>query len=155
MSSLVLVPPLPTQNMPFVQICMAKRLFLSLFWPLFGPRRAKFRTFWVSQMAHNGLSGCLHRCSNLFPSLPTQNNPSKLICIAKRLFLAYFCPFLAPLGPHLGHSGFGTYSKLVNLNVFIGIPTLFHPFQTKVGPQCRFVWPTGYSKHILAHFWFQ
>ena len=127
-----LIPPLPTQNRPTGPICEAKRpKFVGLFRPLFGPRRAPFGTFWVWKMAQSGLSGCLHWCSNLVPPFPNQNGPSWAICVAKRLFLAYFGSFLVPVGPNSGHSGCG---KLVCMDVFIGVPTLFCPFQPNIFP---------------------
>ena len=92
-------------------------------------------------MAHNGLSECLSWFSNLVPPLPTQNMPSGLICVAKRLFLVYFGPFLAQVGPHLGHYWSGKWAKLINLDVLsarsikYGVPyghnpenTIFCPF---------------------------
>ena len=84
-----LVPPLPTQNMPYELICVAKRLFLAYF----GPHIATFGTFWVWQMAKTDPPVCPYWCSNLVPPLPIQNRPSGPICVAKRLFLAYFGPF--------------------------------------------------------------
>ena len=110
------------------------KTILSLFWPLFGPRRATFGTFLVWQMAQAGLPRCLHWCYNLVPALPTKNRPPGPICVAKRLFLANFCSFLAPVGPHLGQFGCGKWPKLVGLDAFIGVPTLFHPFQPKICP---------------------
>ena len=101
------------------------------FWPLFGPRKATFGTFWVQQMAQTGLSGCLHWSFNLRPPLPTQNRSSWPNCVTKRLFLAYFDPFWVPIRPHLGHSGSCDWPKLVCLDVVIGVPTFFRPFQPK------------------------
>ena len=66
--------------------------------------------FWpdkLAQRAPPGPSRFHLLCSNLGPPLPTQNRPSGPNCVVKRLFLAYFVHFLAPLGPHLGHSGSG------------------------------------------------
>ena len=60
--------------------------YFSLLWPLFGPHRATFGTFLVLQMAQTGLSVCPHWCSNLVSPVPTQNRPSELICVAKKLF---------------------------------------------------------------------
>ena len=77
----------------------------------------------------NGLSGCLHWYYNLIPPLPTQNRLSGPICMAKILLLANFGSILAPVGPHLGQSGWGKWPKLIFLDVFIGVPTLFHSFQ--------------------------
>ena len=102
-----------------------QRAILSVFWPLFGPHRATFGTFIVWKMAQTFLPGCLHWCSNLVPPLPTQNMPSELICVAKILFSSYFCPFLAPIGPHLGHSWSGKWAKLINLYVLGAVPTIF------------------------------
>ena len=56
-------------------------------------------------------------CSNLGQLLPTQNRPPGPIYVGKRLFLACFGQFLAPLGPHLGYSGSDKWAKLVILNV--------------------------------------
>ena len=99
----------------------------SLFCPIFGHGRATFWTFLVLQMAQTGLSGCLYWCSKLVPPLPAQNRPSGPICVAKMLFLAYFSPFLAPVGPHLGHSGSSKWAKLINLDVLSVVPTSFQP----------------------------
>ena len=66
-------------------------------------------------------------CSNLVLPLPTQNSPSVPIWVAKRLFSAYFGHFLAPLEPHLGHSGSGKWVKLLSLDVLSAFPTSFQP----------------------------
>ena len=111
----------------------SSKLKTCLFWPLFGPRRATFETFWVWQMAQTGLYGCLHRCSNLVPPLPTQNLPSWLIFVAKWLFLAYFGPFLIPVGPHLKPSGSGKWAKLITSDVISAVATLMQPVPLKRG----------------------
>ena len=84
-------------------------------------------------MAQTCLYGCFHCCSTLVPPLPAQNMPYELICVAKMLFLAYFCPFLALVGPHLGHSGSGKWANLNNLDVLCAVPTLFHPVSLNKG----------------------
>ena len=53
--------------------------------------------------------------------------PSGQIFLSKRLFLAYFGHFLAPLVPHLGHSGSVKWPKPVCLNVLSAVPTSFQP----------------------------
>ena len=80
-----LVPPLLTQNRP-------SRYFFSILAPLW-PRRAIFWTFLVLQMTQYCLSGCPYWCFNLVPPLLTQNRPSRLICVVRRIFLAYFGPW--------------------------------------------------------------
>ena len=116
---------------------------------MFGPRRTTLGTFSVFQMALTGVSGNPHWCSKLVPPLPNLNMPSGPICVTKRLILAYFCLFLAPIGPLLGHFGSWKWPKLVCLDVLIGVLTLFHPFQPKIDPLGRFVRPNGY----FSIFW--
>ena len=60
-------------------------------------------------------------CSNLVPPRPSQNRPSRLICVAKRLFSAYW-----------GHSGSGKWAKLLSLNLLSAVPTLFQPVSQKI-----------------------
>ena len=76
-------------------------------------------------------------CSN--PS--NQNTPSEWFCVAEMPSLAFF-----------GYSGSCKWPKLFCLNVFIGVPTLFHPFQPKIGPLGRFVWTKGYFNLLWPHF---
>ena len=65
-----LVQPLSTQNRHlWANLCAEKDIF-SLFWPIFGHRRATFGTFLVLKMAQTGLSGCLYWYYNLVPPLP-------------------------------------------------------------------------------------
>ena len=104
-------------------------------------------------MTQIDLSAFLHWCFNLVPPLSTQNKPSGPICVAKRVFLAYFGPSLVPVGPHLGHSGSSKWQKLVCLDVFIDVPTSFCPFQPKIGQLGRFGWPKGHVSPIMTSFW--
>ena len=92
-------------------------------------------------MAQTDLSRYPLLWTNLVWSIPIHNRHSGPICVAKRLFLAYFGPFLAPLRSHLGHSGSWTLPKLNCRDVLIGFSTLFHPFQPKIGPLGWSVWP--------------
>ena len=131
------------------QILWREGFLKNKFWLLFGPRRATFKTFRVWQMAQTGLSGCLHLCSNLFTPLPTKNMPYELICVAKMLFSAYFCPFLAPIGPYLGNSWFCKRAKLINLDVLCVVPTLFQPVSLNRGSHMAIF----LKMPILALFW--
>ena len=136
-----LMPPLATQNR---LICVATMVFLAYFGPFLVPVRPHFGTFLVLQMAQTGVSRCPYWCSNLLSPLPTQNRPSEHNCVAKRLFLVYFGPFLVPVRQHLGHFGCGKGPQLVCMDVFIDIPSFFQPFQPKIGLLSWFVWPAVY-----------
>ena len=129
-------------------MCGQKAIF-SLFGPIFEPRRATFGTFWVWQMAKINQPGCLYWWSNLVPPLPTQNRPSGQICEIKRLFLAYFGPFLSLVRPHLGHSGSGKWVKLINLDVLSAVPTLFQHVPINRGSHMAII----LKMPISALFW--
>ena len=66
-------------------------------------------------------------CSNLVPPRSTQYRPSRPICVALRLISTYFCLFMAPFDPYLGHFQSGKWAKLASLNVLSAVPTLFQP----------------------------
>ena len=86
---------------------------------------------------------------NLVAPLSTKKKPSGPICMAKRECLAYFGLSLVPIRPYFGHSGSSKWPKLVCLDVFIDVPTLFRPFQLKVGPRAYL----GGQKAIFSQFW--
>ena len=100
-------------------------------------------------MAKTCLSGCPLWWSNLVLPPPNPKLAYGPICVTNRLFLAYFGPFLAPIGPLLGHFWSCIWPKLVCLDDLIGVLTLFHPFQPKIGSLGQFVWPKGY----FSLFW--
>ena len=102
-------------------------------------------------MGQNGLSRCPYWCSNHFPPLQTQNAPSGLICVAKKSFLAYICPFLAPVGPHFGHSGSGKWPKLINLDVLSVVPTSFQPVPLNRGSRMAIFLKMLFSSLKLEH----
>ena len=78
-------------------------------------------------------------CSDVFIGVPTlirpfqpEKGPLDLVLRPEVFVKANFGTFLAPIGPHLGHSGSGKCPKLVCLDVFIGVQTFLHPFQPKI-----------------------
>ena len=85
-------------------------------------------------MAKTGINGRLHWCSNLVPLLPTQNIHYELIYVAEMLFSVCFCPFLATVGPNLGHSGSVKWAKLIQLDVLCAVSTFLNLFH-KIGVQ--------------------
>ena len=68
-----------------------------------------------------------------FPPLLTQNRHSGLICVDKRLILAYFGNFFAPLEPNLGNVEPGKLVKRFSLNGLFAIPTSFQRCSIKYG----------------------
>ena len=75
------------------------------------------------------MSGCQMLCSNLVPPLPTQNRPSRLIYVAKRLFSANFGHFWAPLGDIwdiLGQENGPNWSVWMSSVLFQSRSNLFH-----------------------------
>ena len=119
-------------------MCGQNTIFI-LCWPLFGPHRATFGTFWILKMSQNDQPGCPMCCYNLVPPPPTKNRPSGSICVGKTLFLAYFGPFLVSIGPHLGHSVSGKWVKWINLDVLSAISTPFQPVPLNRGPHMAII----------------
>ena len=120
-----LVTTLPTQNMLYELICAAKIIFSVYFCPT-----------WDFQGLVNGPNWSVWMSSLVcqpFSTLPTQNMPYDLICVANMIFSAYFCPFLAPIGQYLGHLGSGKWAKLIILDVLCAVPTLFQPVSLNRG----------------------
>ena len=144
-----LVPPLATKNRPSELICVAQMLFLACFGPIL-----------VHVRPHLGLSRSCKRpklvcldVSNVVPNFfhlfQPQIGPLSWFLWPKRLFLVYFGPLLVPIRPHLGHSRSCKLHKLVCLDVLIGVPTLFNPFQPK-----KALWANLCGqKDIFSLFW--
>ena len=130
-------------------ICGAHNYIFSIFGPLFGPLWAIFGTFWVWQMGQNGQPWCPWHCFNLVPTYST----NKLISDA---YLAYyiivwptfasFCHFWSMLDNFFTMFTWKTSPNMVLPDASCWVSTLYHPFQTKVGPLGWFVWLTVANK---------
>ena len=105
-------------------MCGQKAIF-SLFLPILNPHRATFGHILGFANGPDWSFWMFFLCSKIVSPLPAYNRPSGPICVAKRLFLAYFSSFLAPVGPHLEHSRSGKLAKLINLDVLSVFPTFF------------------------------
>ena len=118
-TSRVFFQPFQPKRGAFYWIVLQTIYFL-LTLPLFGPRRVIFRTSgcgkWPKMVCLDVFIGGL----TFYHPFQPKKGPSGPICVAKKLFLAYFCPCLAPIGPHLWNSGSGIWPKLINLYLKTG-----------------------------------
>ena len=138
--SMNVLSAVPTLFQPVPLKCMVLRpiwpilSYLDLLWPALGHfwnQRANFCTIFELNRDPKLFDYIPLMCSILVPPRPTQNRPSRPICVANRLFSAYLGHFLAHLVPYLGHPGYGKWAKLVSLNVLSAVPTLFNPVPLK------------------------
>ena len=89
---------------------------------------------------------------------PTQNMPTRLICVVKRLFSSCLGHLLALFGSYLRHSWFGKWAKLVSLNVLSAGTTLFQPASQKcmvLRPTFSFLSYVCLLRPLIGHFWSQ
>ena len=111
---------------PFWPICHLPFGHFASFWPLLDSK-SQFCTIFTWKEDPKWFDWMPLLCSNLVPPWPTQNRPSRLICVANRLFSAYLGLFLAAMGPYLGDFRSGKWAKLVSLNDLSAVPALFQP----------------------------